>query len=239
LRSNRLETPAAKAPAPPIVATYRERVAERAPDTAAVATLRQYVEQAVGANPDGWPGGWPGEIEAGLIDAVFSVRAKYGSRTRKTGVYGAVWRWRERRGVPANDLRVLAATSADELLALTNKGKISGRHKAVIVLDAATRLVTADVVTDQDFARKQDDAKAAYLSTSGCGPVTWSYFRMLLGIDDVKPDTWVMRFVNDRLPNVKNSAEAALLVKAVAAELGVEAHAIDHAIWRYRRSQQV
>src|SRR3954454_24846123 len=68
------------------------------------------VVKNIGATPDAWPGGWPGEVEAALIDAVFSVRARYGNRTSGTGVYGAVTRWRAHRTVPADDLAALAAT---------------------------------------------------------------------------------------------------------------------------------
>ena len=53
-----------------------------------------------------WPGGWPGEIEAALIDAVFSIRARYG--TGENGVRGVVKRWRDERGDVLDDLRALA-----------------------------------------------------------------------------------------------------------------------------------
>jgi len=48
-------------------------------------TLHQYVVETIGDRPGSWPGGWPGEIEAALIDAVFSVRAHYGHRAKKNG----------------------------------------------------------------------------------------------------------------------------------------------------------
>lgn len=85
------------------------------------------------------------------------------------------------------------------------------------------------------MANHEAEARKAYLSVRGCGPVTWSYFRMLLGHDDVKPDTWIQRFVQDKLPNVKTSGEASRLVHSVATRLGVDARELDHAIWRYRR----
>ena len=83
----------------------------------------------------------------------------------------------------------------------------------------------------------ETEARKAYLSVRGCGPATWSYFRMLLGHDDVKPDIWIQRFVQDKLPNVKSSGEASRLVHSVATRLGVDARELDHAIWRYRRQQ--
>ena len=199
--------------------------------------LYSHVLKTIGASPGEWPGGWPDEIEAALIDAVFSVRARYGSRERKTGVYGAVLRWRAHRGQRADDLGFLARTSEELLRGITNNGKIGRRRKAEVVIDAARALADADVIHAGDFGAHQVAARAAYLSVKGCGPVTWSYFRMLLGFDDVKPDTWVMRFIQDELPNVSTPAEASTLVTAVAARLGVQARQLDHAIWRYRRDQ--
>lgn len=98
-------------------------------DRSAIDVLHKYVLETVGENPADWPGGWPDEIEAALIDAVFSVRARYGSRERKTGVFGAVTRWREHRGEPADDLRVLAAVAPDTLRSITNNGKVARRYK--------------------------------------------------------------------------------------------------------------
>lgn len=95
------------------------------PDPAAIEVLHRYVLETVGPEPANWPGRWPDELEVALIDAVFSVRARYGNRERKTGVFGAVTRWREHRGKPANDLRVLAATSPDALRSMATDGKVS------------------------------------------------------------------------------------------------------------------
>lgn len=199
--------------------------------------LHDYVVETIGASPSGWPGGWPTEVEAALIDAVFSVRARYGSRERRTGVFGAVMRWKDARHEPANDLRVLAGTDVTQLSDLTNSGKISRRLKATVVIDVARAFVAAGVVHAEDVSRRLPEARAAYMSVKGCGPVTWSYFRMLLGIDDVKADTWLMRFVHDTLPHVRTSEEASRLVSGVASRLGVSARELDHAIWSYRRTQ--
>lgn len=199
--------------------------------------LHDYVVETIGASPTAWPGGWPNEVEAALIDAVFSVRARYGSRERGTGVYGAVMRWRDFRNDEANDLQVLADVDEDQLRTLTNSGKINGRYKARVVMDAARALTSIGVVHASDVAARLPEARGAYLSVKGCGPVTWSYFRMLLGIDDVKPDTWLMRFVQDRLPHVRSTADASQLVTGVASRMNVSSTALDHAIWSYRRTQ--
>lgn len=205
--------------------------------------LHAYMMATIGDELPAWPGGWPDEIEAALIDAVFSVRARYGrrGRGRETGVYGAVQRWRSHRRAQgsdaANDLRVLAGTSVDDLRAVTNSGKIRGRYKAEVVTDAANALVNAHVVTAGDLQAHEPAAKAAYLAVPGCGPVTWRYLRMLIGANDVKPDTWVMRFVRDELPEATNPSDAAALITAVAARMGVDAPILDHAIWAHSRAK--
>jgi hypothetical protein len=135
----------------------------------------------------------------------------------------------------ADDLSVLAGTQVDLLRSITNSGKLAGRYKAEVVIDAAVAFGSAGIVHAADFSDRRVEARAAYLAVHGCGPVTWSYLRMLLGQDDVKADTWVMRFVRDRLPHVSTAAEAKTLVSAVSDRLGVDAKQLDHAVWQYRR----
>jgi hypothetical protein len=197
--------------------------------------LYKHVLETIGDTPENWPGGWPSEIEAALIDAIFSIRARYGNRSKRTGVYGAVARWREHRKPPADDLRILAATPEPQLRDITNSGRLAGRTKAQVVLDAAKALVEVGVVHSVHLKNREDEARKAYLSVKGCGPVTWAYFRMLLGHDDVKADTWVTRFVQDKLPGVTTHTEVSRLVHRVASRLEVDARQLDHAIWRYRR----
>lgn len=198
--------------------------------------LHRHVVQTIGTSPAAWPGGWPDEIEAALLDAVFSVRARYGSRTNRTGVFGAVTRWRDQQSGRVDDLRRLASADEAELRRVTNNGRLSRRSKAAVVIDVARALVEAGVVHADDLPARMADAKAAYLSVKGCGPVTWSYFRMLLGFEDVKPDTWVMRFVQDAVPGVTETEDASRLVHEVAVRMEVSPTDLDHAIWRYQRT---
>jgi len=53
-----------------------------------------------------WGGGWPYEIEAALIDAVLSIRNRYG-KSPTSGVRGSVTRHRNKRAMPADDLEHL------------------------------------------------------------------------------------------------------------------------------------
>lgn len=199
--------------------------------------LYRHVERTIGTSPSAWPGGWPNEVEAALLDAVFSVRARYGSRAHRTGVYGAVTRWRDACGGTADDLRRLAAADEQDLRQITNNGRLSGRSKAAVVIDAAGALVDVGVVHAADVPGRMAPARAAYLSAKGCGPVTWAYFRMLLGFEDVKPDTWVMRFVNKAVPGTTSTDVASHLVHEVAEIMKVSPTDLDNAIWLYQRAQ--
>jgi hypothetical protein len=87
-----------------------------------------------------------------------------------------VLRWRDHRGVPADDLRALVDVPSEELQAVVaNNGKIAGRNKAEVVHDAAVAFVNCHIRTANDFRDHQDEARRAYLSVKGCGPVTWAY----------------------------------------------------------------
>lgn len=179
-----------------------------------------------------WPGGWPGEIEAALLDAVLSIRSRYGSPT--TGVRGAVAAYRKAFGSPLDDLTRLQRLTKDELTSLVGRQRTSGRLKAEAILEVAANLVSAGV----RHAEQLDPVAhhRSYTSVKGLGEITWSYFCMLLGHQDVKADTWIQRFVGESLGRSTNSKEAQNLVTQAATRLQVDARDLDHAIWSYMRS---
>jgi hypothetical protein len=63
-----------------------------------VVKILLHVDAAIGqpGNWDKWPGGWPEDIEAALVDAVFSARAVYRSK-RGRGIFANVADWRYSR----------------------------------------------------------------------------------------------------------------------------------------------
>jgi len=184
--------------------------------------------------PAEWPrrGGWPGQIEAALLDAVLSIRSRYGKKPT-TGVRGAVGRYREHRGAPLDDLTVLAAIEPAELqTVLRNRQKTGRVTKAEAIVSAAAALSAIGVTHAADLDPTSALHKGTYCSVRGLGPVTWRYFTMLLGTPGVKADTWIIRFVSDALSRQVSSAEAEELIGAVADALGVDRTSLDHAIWR-------
>jgi len=191
-----------------------------------------------------WPAirdGYPNEVEAALLDAVLSIRGRYGT-SPTTGVRGAVGRWREVRQVGAaglDDLSHLAGADAQSLAAVLGNRQVlsGGLLKAEGVVEAATRLVAVGVTTASQLLSEELAARRAYVGVKGLGDVTWTYLLMLLGRSGVKADTWVVRFVEEGLGRSSSPKEAEALVTAVAKDLHVEATALDHAIWRHMSSR--
>ncbi len=199
---------------------------------------------------DGWrpyPGGYPGQIELALIDAVFSIRARYGQAADEatgreaTGVRAVVDRWRKRDGAPTSfdDLGVIASTDVTEFTRLLQNRSVTSRQlKSEAVHQAADRLAQAGIRTTADFRANLSVAKREYTAVRGLGRVTFSYLGMLLGVPDVKSDVWITRFVGGALSREVGAEEARRLLHSVAEQLtgnekglptGVTE--LDHAIW--------
>lgn len=194
-----------------------------------------------------WPGGYPRQAECCLIDAVLSIRARYGSPT--TGVRGAVARWQasSETSEPYDDLRRLAkfVDRPDELAEILGVAQRIDRGrttKAAAIARAAEALVAAGATTSKDVHAHPDKKQlaAAYQSVRGLGWITWDYFLMLLGVDGVKADVMVQRFVSEAVGREVTAAEAKALVVAVAADLGpkVDVRDVDHRIWSHQRRQR-
>ncbi|GGL98834.1 hypothetical protein [Nakamurella endophytica] len=204
--------------------------------SADVQLLVDEIHRRVGTDWAKWPGGWPGEVEVALIDAVLSIRARYGSPD--TGVRGAIGRYRNHSGRSGHldDLSALAATDPAELAAtLHNRQKVSGTFKADLIVLAAQGLLASGVDHAEDVHGDSADQRRAYTRIHGLGPVTWEYFTMLLGHPGVKADTWIVRFVQQAIGRSASAGEAAALVKAAAAQLEKESSHLDHAIWSVAR----
>lgn len=187
-----------------------------------------------------WPGGYPNQVEAALIDAVLSIRARYGKAG--TGVRAAVSRYKDAVGDQApNSLSRLADFDAVKLAeVLHNRQKTGGGTKAAAIVKAARSLSNSGVEAAADIDPKDSSHKGAYVHVPGLGPVTWYYFTMLIGAHDVKPDEWVKGFVQIVLeaPHLDNTAYVRRLVNAAAAKLRVDPRVLDHAIWLYMRSRE-
>ena len=71
--------------------------------------LLAHIDETIGRDSKNWPpppAGYPGEVEAALLDSVFSLRAVYGKSSAK-GPRRVVARWRDQVDRPLNSLKAL------------------------------------------------------------------------------------------------------------------------------------
>lgn len=212
--------------------------------------LIAYIDEKLPPSWPEWPGGWPDQIEAALLDAVLSIRARYGSEN--TGVRAAVRRYKKFVGDDRpNSLSRLAGFDPTELgEVLRNRQVTGGASKATAVVEAAKRLNEAGVERAADIpvagygdGRTQEQEvrlerlKAAYTAVPGLGKVTFAYFTMLVGEPGVKADTWLGRFVAEAVGRRVSSDYTEQCVKDAAEHYGVDPRVLDHAIWVYMRTR--
>ena len=199
-----------------------------------------------------WPGGWPGDIEAALVDAVFSARAVYRSKNGK-GIYANVAAWRAGRD--------RTDWSLDELIAEIDGMGVDawaghfgnrqhsptrppsapgGPSKAATVREAAGALREQGINTATDIGLgNTETAQRVLAAVPGIGRGTANYFLMLLGAPGARPDRMVHRFLRDAAGHAFSDAQAESAVIAAAERLSVQPHVLAHAIWRYESSKAV
>lgn len=199
-------------------------------------------------------------ISPALVDAVFSIRAHY------TGVVRVVAAFSEATGTPADqgvdaqgapgfhprglgDLidaanGLTGAELADHLFA-GNRCKTAGRLKADVCLDVAGRLVGAGVQTARDLHQRAAEAatRKAWTDVQGLGWITWQYFCLCCGVDGMKPDVMLTRFVSRSLGrNVDAHETNHLLGEAFEMLRGsheqLTKRALDHTIWRFQSGRR-
>jgi hypothetical protein len=216
-----------------------------------VAKVREHVGETIGEDPTlwtKWPGGWRGDIESALIDAVFSARAIYRSKWGR-GISRKMADWQVRR----NEQRSAFSLDAliDEIDAVgvdawartfgnsqpspnRRENAPGGPSKTATVREAADKLRKAGInIADDINADSAATTKTKLRSVSGIGYATANYFLMLLGVPGIKPDRMIHRFLKEATGHSFTDAYAEQVLRAVAAQFSVQAHELDHAIWRY------
>lgn len=185
-----------------------------------------------------WPGGY-GRMDSALVDAVMSIRFRYGSPRNDgswTGARGAVLRYEKHtEHVSASErMQHLAGQDPIALEKILNRQKVhAGKTKAFAIVEAAKRFAAIGVTEPAHLRPDDADHRTQYTGVSGLGPVTWEYFTMLLGHDGVKSDTWITEFVGRAVRHRVHSAFAGALVKEAAKKLDEGPKELDHAIWSY------
>ena len=198
--------------------------------------------------------GYPDSLALCAIDSVYSLGVRYGATKN------VVKRYREHRaesgGNPQHDnltdlMAAIDAAGGPESAASTlfdNNNLTPGAHtlKSVALASAARRVIEqTGCNTTEDLRKASVDPEAlraigtAWRSEPGLGPASWSYFGMLAGVDGVKVDRMIQRYVTKALGMTRpDDARIAAAVTGVASSLGVAAHDLDHAIWRKQSARK-
>lgn len=185
-----------------------------------------------------WNPGWPQEIEASLLDAVFSARATYGGP--ETGVRRVVSRWREYRQCESlDDPTALAAfvNNPEELAEiLGNRQRVAGNSttKAECAARIATALTGLGVARAEDLV-DSDELRAAFTAVPGAGRKTWECALFLVGERTPNSLLQVIAFTSDAVGRTLDGESAEMLLAVTAESMNVERAALEHAVWRYQR----
>lgn len=157
-----------------------------------------------------YPGGHPEEVEAALLDSVFSLMAVYGS-SGDVGPRAVVKRWREHVGGRSlNSLTSLVADvdsagGPDAFRGIVRHYGVAVPNakdqptKAAAVYGVASTLVPAGLDSAEDVRVRNGEAPKdlhrLVTRERGVGYAAATYFLMLLGVAGVKADVMIQRFV--------------------------------------------
>lgn len=223
--------------------------------TSDVGRLVRHIRDELGDDPEPWiaPDGYD-SVALAVIDSVYSIGTRY------SGVVNAVNRYRTARSEEGADANVDTASNLADaaerwgvqgLVERTNAWRTSTQsdapRKAEVVAKAAPILATHGMETVADVraqltepaAQDASPAKAQWVALPGQrSGLSWNYFLMLCGVPGVKADRMVVRFVTRAVGPV-TPREARSLVLDAAADLGIDAIRLDHAIWRLESGRPV
>jgi hypothetical protein len=108
------------------------------------------------------------------------------------------------------------------------------------MLRGLTELFAAQGVSDLESLRRW-----AEMSTykedfegrvPGLGPTVYNWLVMRLGVETVKPDVHILRFVESTLGRRTSADDAVTVVSAAAKRLGLRAYELDWRIWEFQRN---
>lgn len=202
------------------------------------------------------PKGYRDSLGLCVIDSVQSTGVTYSSVVNVVDAYRA---YRRAQGGDPN------ADGVSELLAtfteldgpdgwadkIGNRNRTSTRGgvlKSEAIRDAATVLAANGIDTTEDFhAAAADEIRLEQIRKAWCAVkgqrsgITWHYMQMLAGIEGVKPDRMICRFVADALEQSRRSVTTGFaleILMAAAREMRMSPTDLDHAVWQWQRGRK-
>ncbi len=120
---------------------------------------------------------------------------------------------------------------------------VNGILKADAVDQAARLLCSSGIITNAELAARKAEVKPGWRRIRGQGSgVSWRYFLMLAGVDGIKPDRMIHRFIADATGAVVTNEKAVELLTSVQQawpEPRPTLLELDHAIWRQQSGRAV
>lgn len=191
-----------------------------------------------------------------MIDGVQSTGVTYSSVENVVARYRAYRR--AQGGDPNHDGVAELLGTFDELggpagwaKKIGNSNRTSTRGgvlKSQAIRDAAS-VLDAEGIRNTDSLWKvvDDDVQLEQVRKAWCGVkgqrsgITWHYVLMLAGIEGVKPDRMICRFIADSLGLPRRGVTppfALQILTAAARELGMSPTDLDHGVWQFQRSRR-
>lgn len=202
------------------------------------------------------PGGYRDSLALCIVDSVQSTGVTYSSVVNVVDAYRAYRRAQD--GDPnADGVPELLATFteldgpdgwAEEIGNRNRTSTRGGVLKSEAIRDAATVLAADGIETTTALhTAAADEARLEQMRKAWCAVkgqrsgITWHYMQMLAGIEGVKPDRMICRFVADALEQSRRSVTTgfALEILTVAAkEMRISPTDLDHAVWQWQRGRR-
>ena len=196
------------------------------------------------------PAGYPASLGMCVLDSIWSMGVNYNRH-----VEPVLHRYCELRSSTVGQVTDTPAVLARTIencggpdafaAAVGSRHRTSTKNgilKAEAVHQAATGLAAAKVETSQDLARASDAVKTSWLAIRGQrSGVSWRYFQMLAGVEGVKPDRMIHRFITcatgDRVDNLEAVERLSRAQRRLPAPRPTLTQ-FDHAIWRYQSGRR-
>jgi len=203
------------------------------------------------------PDGYPNSLALCAMDSLYSIGITYVATTNVLNRYCA-----HRRAVggdpqcdtPSDLLKTFEEVGGSEQWATEIAGNKNRTHskpsailKSELVRQAAVMLQELGFKTPADVREAYaaepslSELKERWLALpSQRSGVSFDYFLILVGLQAVKPDRMVIRFIKEQTgadARQLSTAAVSQLVQEIAAEYPTQVRKLDHVIWRYMTSK--
>lgn len=205
------------------------------------------------------PDGYRDSLALCIIDSIFSTGSHYTSVINVVSKYCA---YRRQQGAdpyrdgPDELLETFSEVGGSREWAKTVVDNYKPAHtkpgaplKAEVVYQTALALRSMQITTPQDVQKafEEDkslaDLKKTWLKLpSQSSGITFDYFLILAGLQSVKPDRMVVKFVREHTGINSSDLDTVIvsdLIKRVAAAYPTQVRKLDHVIWRYVSGRQL